>query len=101
MGRRGPLPKRPGRAVGHGPRPEVVHLVPMPERQVPRAPDGLLASTRKDWRAFWESPKAQLVTPENRPALERLFRMARRRFLDNQAGAGIAQIGRSDFVVPA
>jgi hypothetical protein len=47
----------------------------MVESQVPRAPDGLLASTRRDWRAFWGSPKAQLVTPENRPALERLFRM--------------------------
>jgi hypothetical protein len=52
-----------------------VHLVPNQASQVPRAPDGLLASTRRDWRAFWESPKAQLVTPEGRPALERLFRM--------------------------
>jgi hypothetical protein len=75
MGRRGPLPKRPGRAVGHRPQPEVLHLMPRVAAPVPRAPDGLLSATRRDWRAFWESPKAQLVTPENRPALERLFRM--------------------------
>jgi len=69
------LPKRPGRAVGHRPRPEVLHLMPRVANQIPRAPDGLLASTRRAWRVFWESPKAHLVTPENRPALERLFRM--------------------------
>jgi hypothetical protein len=69
------LPKRPGRAVGHRTQPEVLHLMPRVASQVPRAPDGLLASTRRDWRAFWESPKAQLVTPENHPALERLFRL--------------------------
>jgi P27 family predicted phage terminase small subunit len=49
--------------------------MPKVESQVPRAPDGLLASTRRDWREFWQSPKGHLVTPENRPALERLFRM--------------------------
>jgi len=75
VGRRGPLPKQPGRAVGHRQRPQVLQLVPKMEAEVPRAPEGLLASTRKAWRAFWESPKAQLVTPDARPALERLFRM--------------------------
>jgi hypothetical protein len=49
--------------------------VPKGANPIPRAPDGLLTSTRRAWRTFWESPKAQLVTPENRPALERLFRM--------------------------
>jgi hypothetical protein len=75
VGRRGPLPKPAGRAVGHHPRAEIVRLVPKQERTVPRAPDGLLGPTRKAWRAFWESPKAELVSPEVRPALERLFQL--------------------------
>jgi len=49
--------------------------VPKAETEIPAAPEGLLATTRRAWEAFWESPKAQLVTPDARPALERLFQM--------------------------
>jgi hypothetical protein len=53
----------------------IVRLVPSPRLRVPRAPSGLLASTRRDWRTYWEGPKSKLVTPEDLPALVRLFQM--------------------------
>jgi hypothetical protein len=75
MGVRGPLPKKPGRVLGHRQPAQVVRLVPGVGQKVPAVPHGLLPSVRRRWRTFWLSPKSQLVTPENRPALERLFRL--------------------------
>ena len=58
----GRIPKPVGMAVGHRRRHDGMTLSdPRDRRPVPRAPAGLLASSRKRWRAYWTSTLAQAV----------------------------------------
>jgi P27 family predicted phage terminase small subunit len=55
-------PKPVGTALGHRKRPGIaLSGAPDQGRAVPRAPAGLLASSRKRWRTYWESNLAQAV----------------------------------------
>src|SRR5207249_4828473 len=58
----GRIPKPVGTALGHRKRTEMALSSGANHgRAVPRAPAGLLASSRKRWRAYWESNLAQAV----------------------------------------
>ena len=68
----GRIPKPVGMAGGHRGRTGIT-LPNSPERlPVPRAPAGLLAVSRKRWRAYWESNLAQAVDRQvDLPRIER------------------------------
>jgi hypothetical protein len=57
-------------------------VVPMPAKEPPAAPRGLLTSSKRDWTAFWASDVATIVQDSDLPALERLWllRDERKRF---------------------
>lgn len=70
--------KPPGRAQGHRRHDLEVVRVDAPgvsATLVPPPPDGLLASVREGWEAFWTTGAARLVTAADMPALRRLFLM--------------------------
>ena len=54
-------PKPVGTALGHRKRTGIALTRTPDARPVPRAPAGLLTSSRKRWRAYWESNLAQAV----------------------------------------
>lgn len=58
-------------------------MVVAPKITAPKAPAGLLAVTRGEWRGFWAGPLASLVVDSDLPTLARLFecRDRRRRYL--------------------
>jgi P27 family predicted phage terminase small subunit len=66
MGLRGPVPKRESMRQGHRTRPELA-VIPRAETAqkppIPRPPTGLLASSRRRWKAFWRCGVAQAVDP--------------------------------------
>jgi P27 family predicted phage terminase small subunit len=68
-------------------------LVALPTGTVepPSAPTGLLKPTREAWAALWQTPLAALLTPADRPALERLFTLYDERV---RAYRGLRSIGR-------
>jgi P27 family predicted phage terminase small subunit len=73
----GRIPKPVGTTVGHH-RPTGVTLPnPTDRRPVPRAPAGLLAVSRKRWRAYWLSTLAQAVDRlVDLPRIERWIEMS-------------------------
>lgn len=74
MGARGPSPKPPERRQRH--QAPVGQLVTLPDRvpDVPEAPPGLLAATRKAWDEFWSSEVAAAVdASSDMGAVRRLF----------------------------
>jgi P27 family predicted phage terminase small subunit len=77
----GPAPKPADQRQRRNKR-DIGTLPPVPKAQlvsiesariVPKPPDGLLAITKAAWESFWLTPLAQLITPADRPALDRLF----------------------------
>jgi len=47
-------------------------VVPSPlKRTVPRPPDGLLPSSRKAWRVYWQSDVSRVADPVDMPRIER------------------------------
>lgn len=54
-------------------------VVAAPTVSAPKAPSGLLAATRGEWRGFWAGPLASLVVDSDLPTLARLFECRDRR----------------------
>jgi P27 family predicted phage terminase small subunit len=73
----GRIPKPIGMAHGHRGRTGIT-LIDTPDRRpVPRAPAGLLAVSRKRWRAYWLSNLAQAVDRQvDLPRIERWIEMS-------------------------
>jgi P27 family predicted phage terminase small subunit len=71
MGSRGPVAKPADQRQGHRKQPRtaskpaqngVISLVSRDaERAIPRPPTGLLAASRKRWKAYWQSPVSKAV----------------------------------------
>ncbi len=68
-------PRKPvGPRQGHRTQDALV-LVPSPRRRpIPRPPDGLLLSSRKAWRVYWQSDVARVADPVDLPRIERWIR---------------------------
>lgn len=71
MGARGPLPKSPERRQRRN-KPPALRVIDA-AGDVPPAPDGFLASTKRQWDEFWASDLAGLIDQAQRPQVERLF----------------------------
>lgn len=75
MGSRGPVAKHPDKAAGHRKRALTVLSGAGEKVEKPRPPSKILARTRRDWDAFWESPIATSVEKADWPVVIRLFRL--------------------------
>lgn len=70
------MPKKPAERRQNRATKDVGVLEALGDVEVPAPARGkLLASTTKAWKVFWATEVAQLVTPADRMALDRLFRM--------------------------
>jgi P27 family predicted phage terminase small subunit len=73
----GRIPKPLGMAHGHRRQTGTTLIATSERRPVPRAPAGLLAVSRKRWRAYWQSNLAQAVDRQvDFPRIERWIEMS-------------------------